>query len=66
MKNRLFIIFSITFTLIFNPSIQSSFAEGKLVDDGWITPDWPVKGNLNVTFQDRVKGAGSPYLIKGE
>jgi hypothetical protein len=66
VKNRLFIIFSITFALIFNPLIQSSFAEVKLVDDGWITPDWPVKGNLNVTFQDRVKGAGSPYLIKGE
>jgi hypothetical protein len=66
MKKRFFLALLLLFTMFFGPLIQNSFAEGKLVDDGWVTPDWPVKGNLNITFQDRVKGAGSPYLIKGE
>lgn len=66
MKTKPLSALIVGLTLIFSPTMQHASAEGKLVDDGWITPDWPVKGNLNVTFQDKVKGAGSPYLIKGE
>jgi hypothetical protein len=66
MSSRKLLTFSLVLQLIIGPIIQIANADGKLVDDGWITPDWPVKGNINVTFQDRVKGAGSPYLIKGE
>ena len=55
----LFIALAIAIPTSFTASASS------LVDDGWIPPDFPKQGHVNVTFADRsavLMGAGAPHL----
>ena len=49
-----------------HPIAASASAQDLPKDEGWVAPDWPLKGYLNVTFQDKVRGVGSPFLIQDE
>lgn len=49
--------------LLFSASISASASS--LVDDGWIPPDYPKQGYVNVAFADNsgvLMGAGAPHL----
>lgn len=48
------------------PTTTPVLAQDLPKDEGWVSPDWPLKGYLNVTFQDKVRGVGSPFLIQDE
>jgi len=47
--------------------VDSGKASGRIVDDGWTSPDLPLQGYVNVTFAENAGGPvlspGAPYLV---
>jgi hypothetical protein len=65
--NKLLKFFVIPLILSFVYPISSPVsAQDVVIDEGWVSPDWPLKGYLNVTFQDASRSVGAPFLIQGE
>jgi hypothetical protein len=64
-KSLKFLLITLILTFV-HPIASSASAQDFPKDEGWVSPDWPLKGYLNVTFQDKVRGVGSPFLVQGD
>lgn len=66
MRNLSKLIIAVLLLNLTNSGATFASAENPVIDEGWVSPDWPIKGKLNLTFQDKTRGVGSPFLIQNE